>query len=155
MMGGIAMARRRTGPDADAERPPPPPAKPRQSRGRDDDTHCRIHTIPLDDAGYCAVAQAWWVPRFACPGCRGWLWDNGYCERCTPQTSTFPGDYFEQRWDADAGREYGHFVRVSRGPTPAPTREQVDAFVAELKALVGAPPMRQPGEEPVDDVVPF
>ena len=85
---------------------------------REHDRFCRIHKVLLDEQGFCAVAQAWWWPRFACPHCRGWLWENGFCPNCTPQLKIFPGDYFEERFDGLAGREWGHYVRVHRGPTP-------------------------------------
>lgn len=98
-------------------------------------THCPIHREALRGDGFCRAAQAWWVPRFACPDCAGPLFDNGYCANCTPKTQRFPGDHFEERWDSDAGREYGHFVRVS-GPAPAPTEGQVQDYLAELKALI-------------------
>lgn len=122
---------------------------------RVDDTQCRIHKIALDPTGYCARAEAWWVPKFCCPHCAGPLWDNGYCPSCTPRTHTFPGDYFEQRWQAGSDREWGHFVRGQRGPTAAPTAEVVAGYLAELRALtptvgreIGQAPMRQPGDEP-------
>jgi hypothetical protein len=102
---------------------------------RTKDLYCRIHKVALDATGFCEVAQAWWVPKFRCPECAGELWDNGFCANCTPKTARFLGDYFEQRWDAEAGREYGHFVRVS-GSTPAPNAGEVQQYLAELKALV-------------------
>jgi hypothetical protein len=102
---------------------------------RTTDTRCRIHKGPLDETGFCASAHAWWVPRFACPGCHGWLWDNGFCPSCTPRTKTFPGDYFEQNWDPDSGREWGHYVRVYAGPSPAPDAITISGYMAELHAL--------------------
>jgi hypothetical protein len=78
---------------------------------------------------------------------------------CTPLTGTFPGDYFEQRWDAMAGREWGHYVRVHRGPTAAPTPGAVAGYIAELQAIakrVGI--MREPGDDAdveAPDAVPF
>ncbi len=113
---------------------PVDPERARYLSRREGDAFCRIHKVSLDETGYCLVAKAWWYPRFACPQCHGWLWDNGYCPSCTPKTSMFPGDYFEQRWDEDAGREYGHFVRVSTGPSPAPTALEVQGYVAEMRA---------------------
>jgi len=122
---------------------------------RPDDTHCRIHRVPLDATGYCVNAEAWWVPKFRCPHCAGPLWDNGYCPTCTPRTRMFPGDYFEQRWEPGSGREWGHYVRVYAGPTPAPSDADIAGYLAELKALIpqvgrdiGQKPPRQPGEEP-------
>jgi hypothetical protein len=121
---------------------------------RTQDRYCRIHKTELDDTGFCRIAQAWWVPKFACPGCHGWLWDNGFCPTCTPRTQTFPGDYFEQRWGADAGREYGHFVRVYAGPSPACDGVTIAGFLAELHAIapkigraVGQTPTREMGDE--------
>jgi hypothetical protein len=114
-----------------------------------------MHRVELDETGFCRVAQAWWYPKFACPQCHGWLYDNGYCEtkRCTQTTRVFPGDYFEARFDDGAGREYGHYVRVHRGPTPVMTEAQVASVVAELHAiapkgvrLIGQAP-RQMGDE--------
>ena len=127
---------------------------------RDTDDVCRIHKTSLDTTGYCSSAQAWWYPAFRCQGCAGPLWDNGYCSTCTPKTDTFPGDYFEQRWDALAGREWGHYVRVHKGPTKAPGRDEVAGYLAELKAIgrrIGQPiPVREPGDEAeVVDEVPF
>lgn len=130
---------------------------------REHDAYCRIHKIALDPTGYCARAEAWWVPKFRCPHCAGPLWDNGYCATCTPKTQTFSGDYFEPRWDPDSDREWGHFVRVSQGPSPSPTDEQVVSYLAALKAMVphvgreiGQVPMRQPGEESeIETEVPF
>jgi hypothetical protein len=110
-------------------------AKPPIPMERRHQTHCPIHRVALTPEGFCVVAQAWWVPRFRCPECAGELWDNGFCANCTPKTARFTGDYFEQRWDAEAGREYGHFVRVS-GPKPAPNAGEVQNYLAELKSLV-------------------
>jgi hypothetical protein len=122
---------------------------------REHDTHCRIHKIALDPTGYCARAEAYWVPKFRCPHCAGPLWDNGFCPTCTPKTQIFPGDYFEQRWEANAGREWGHFVRVYAGPSPAPSALEIAGYVKELQALspkvgraVGQAPAREPGDEP-------
>jgi hypothetical protein len=81
------------------------------------------------------AAQVWWAPKFACPECAGPLWDNGFCESCTPKTRIFPGDYFEQRWDDLAGREHGHFVRVHTGPASAPSADDVARYLAELRAM--------------------
>jgi hypothetical protein len=102
---------------------------------RSQDTVCRIHRQALDETGWCAVAQAWWYPKFACPACHGWLWENGFCPTCTPRTLMFPGDYFAVRHDDGAGREWLHFVREHRGPTPVPTPAETDAFFAQLKAI--------------------
>jgi hypothetical protein len=122
---------------------------------REHDTHCRIHKIALDATGFCEFGQSWWVPKFRCPECAGPLWDNGYCATCTPQRKVFPGDYFEQRWDARAGREWGHFVRVYQGPSPAPSAIEIAGYVAQLRALIptvgraiGQVPTREPGDEP-------
>jgi hypothetical protein len=49
----------------------------------------------------------------------------------------FPGDYFEERWDHLAGREYGHYVRVHTGPTPVPTADAVAGYLAQLRAITG------------------
>lgn len=121
---------------------------------RDHDVTCRIHKIALDETGYCAAAEAWWVPQYRCPHCAGPLWDNGFCPTCTPRRGIFPGDYFEQRWEANAGREWGHYVRVHRGPTPVQTPGQVEAHLTELRTLtgrvgraVGQAPAREPGDE--------
>jgi predicted amidophosphoribosyltransferase len=104
-------------------------------RPRTEDRHCRMHKIPLDPTGWCARAQAWWVPIYRCPECAGPLRDDGYCAHCTPKTRMFPGDYFEQRWEA--GPTWGHYVRVHRGPTAAPSDDEVAGYLAELKAIVG------------------
>lgn len=147
------MATRRSSQAAAAGAPPPPPARPSgRYADRADDTHCRIHRCFVDAVtGWCPMAQAWWVPRFRCPHCAGPLWDNGYCPSCTPRTGTFPGDFFEARWDAGSGREWGHYVRVATGPTAAPTRAEIDGYLAALRACLArvgpAGPMREPGEE--------
>lgn len=137
-------------PSAPAASPTPPAGVDRK-----DQVACPIHRCPLDDTGYCVVAAAWWYPKFACPTCGYWLWDNGYCVSCTAKLGQFPGDYFEARWDEGAGREWGHYVRVHRGPTPVQTLEQVTAHLTELRALVrtvgreiGQAPLREMGDEP-------
>lgn len=103
---------------------------------REHDAHCRIHKIALDPTGFCEFGQSWWVPQFRCPHCAGPLWDNGFCPTCTPRTRIFPGDYFESRWDSGAGREWGHYVRVHAGPTPAASAEEIAGYFAELRALI-------------------
>jgi hypothetical protein len=116
---------------------------------RTDDLHCRIHKIALDSTGWCERALAWWVPKFRCPHCAGPLWDNGYCANCTPKRHEFPGDYFEQRWEP--GPQWGHYVRVYAGPTPAPSHDEVAGYLAELKAItgtVGRPIGQVPEAEP-------
>lgn len=70
----------------------------------------------------------------------------------------FPGDYFEERYDAGAGREYGHYVRVHPGPTPVLTPDQVAGYLAQLRAIagrVGQMPAREPGDESDLEPVPF
>jgi hypothetical protein len=101
------------------------------------DQYCRLHRVKLDPTGFCAVAQAWWVPHFRCPECAGPLWDNGFCLSCTPRTQIFPGDYFAQCWDDGAGPVWGHYLRGHRGPTPAPSVDEVTGYLAELKAITG------------------
>ena len=142
-----------------AERAPTPPA----GLHRRDQPVCALHRCTLSVTGYCPAAEAYWYPKFRCDGCASWLWDNGYCPLCTPERGVFPGDYYEQTW-AD-GRTYGHYVRRGRGPTPAPTAEQVAGYLAELRAIapkigraIGQTPTREPGDERVEDVaesVPF
>jgi hypothetical protein len=115
--------------------PPPTPITPRPTPERRTHTVCPVHHGPLDATGFCAVAQAWWYPKFACPACAGPLWDNGFCANCTPKTRHFMGDYFEQLWTAEAGPAYGHYVRVSKGPTPVPTPLEVASYLAELRRV--------------------
>lgn len=156
------MAKRRTGQETESPPPAaaPPERKPDRARyldPRQDDTRCRIHKMALDPTGFCEFGQSWWVPRFRCPHCAGPLWDNGFCPNCTPQTRIFPGDYFEPRWEANAGREWGHYVRVHAGPSPAPTAIEIAGYIAQLRALiptggraVGQVPAREPGAEQPD-----
>lgn len=128
------------------------PGRARFLEPRDADTYCRIHKVEIDKTGYCVAAGAYWVPKFSCPNCGGPLWDNGYCANCTPKLQAFPGDYFEQTWDA--GPHRGHFVRIHRGPTPAHSRAEVDGYFAELRALIGK--VKTVEKEPGDDSeVPF
>src|SRR5262245_698372 len=99
-------------------------------------TRCPLHHVELDATGFCAVAQAWWWPTFRCPHCAGPLWDNGFCPTCTPRRREFVGDYFEQIWTADAGPAWGHYRRISAGPTPVPGEAEVAGFLAELHARI-------------------
>jgi hypothetical protein len=115
-------------------------ARPIPSRygSRAEDPACRIHRCALDPTGWCPVAQAWWTPTFRCPACAGPLWPNGFCATCTPARHHFTGDYFEARWDDQAGREWGHYVRVQKGPTPVPSEPEVAGYLTALQALARA-----------------
>ena len=156
------MARPRASDAPAAPRRETPPAMPPAGPLRRDQTVCAIHRCALSVTGWCPAAEAYWYPKFACPGCGRALGDNGYCDLCTPERQVFPGDYYAQTWVA--GRAYGHYVLVHKGPTPAPTADDVAGYLAELRALapkvgraVGQVPARQPGDERLEDVeaVPF
>jgi hypothetical protein len=110
----------------------PPPGPERRTHLR-----CGVHHVVLDGTGFCAVGQAYWYPKFRCPGCGGPLWDNGFCESCSPRTHQFMGHYFEQRWDDLAGREFAHYVLVHKGPTLMPSPADVAGYLAEFRALTG------------------
>jgi len=150
--------RRKTKPDGER------PRRAEYLRHRSEDEVCRIHRCTLSETGYCPAAEAYWAPKFACPACGGRLRDDGFCGTCTPRRQVFPGHCYVQDWTPEAGRAYGHYVLVHKGPTPAPTADDVAGYLAELRALapkvgraVGQVPARQPGDERLEDVeaVPF
>lgn len=161
------MAKPRSSTRADAPRSPDDAARAEAQRLREIDPSggrreyhvtCPMHGVPLSARGFCAVAEAYWFPRFACPDCRAELRDDGFCPRCTPRTLELPGDCYVQSWDVpreDPG--YGHYALDHKGPSPVVVADFAALKRRLLGALPGVPALREPGDEAPADVaeVPF
>jgi hypothetical protein len=116
---------------------------------------CRFDGGELDALGFCVKGNGFPWPMkcpFVCPHCRGPLAWNGGCDRCrgsdTPEdrdTWTFVGDLYEPIGNP-ASAFYGHHVRRYKGPTPAPTRAEVDASLRELRVRLAQIESQRTGE---------